>query len=97
MTKFDLEKKKQEESTFVFVSSSFRAITLNNSVYVIGGRYASTGRLSSSVFKYDAETDSWRVCDSMKAPRYVLCFQFEKETVKSIFLIIFFFAVSILQ
>jgi hypothetical protein len=47
-----------------------RAISLENSVYIIGGRYASTGRLSSAVFKYDAEIDFWRTCDSMKAPRY---------------------------
>jgi hypothetical protein len=47
----------------------FRAISLNNSVYVIGGRYASTGRLSCSVFRYDAEIDFWRTCDVMKAPR----------------------------
>ena len=49
----------------------FRAIVLHNCVYVIGGRYASTGRLSPSVFKYDAAIDFWRSCDAMKAPRYL--------------------------
>jgi hypothetical protein len=47
-----------------------RAVSLQNSVYIIGGRYASTGRLSGAVFKYDAEIDLWRTCDSMKVPRY---------------------------
>jgi len=46
-----------------------RAISVNNAFYIIGGRYASTGRLSNAVFKYDAEIDFWRTCDSMKAPR----------------------------
>lgn len=51
-------------------SFQLRAISFENSVYIIGGRYASTGRLSCAVFKYDAEIDQWRTCDSMKAPRY---------------------------
>lgn len=58
-------------TTFYFLRdlTDYRAITLQNSIYIVGGRYASTGRLSSSVFKYDAEIDVWRPCDSMKAPR----------------------------
>ncbi|CAF0718134.1 unnamed protein product [Adineta steineri] len=47
----------------------YRAISFENSVYIIGGRYSSTGHLSNSVFKYDAEIDFWRACESMKAPR----------------------------
>lgn len=58
-------------TTFYFMRDlvDYRAISLDNAVYIIGGRYASTGRLSSAVFKYDAEIDFWRTCDSMKAPR----------------------------
>ncbi|CAF1257428.1 unnamed protein product [Rotaria sordida] len=58
-------------ATFYFMRDlvDYRAISFENSVYIIGGRYASTGRLSCAVFKYDAGTDFWRTCDSMKAPR----------------------------
>jgi N-acetylneuraminic acid mutarotase len=65
-----------------------RAISLKNSVYIIGGRYASTGRLSNAVFKYDTETDFWRTCDSMKAPRYFIFLSLYLST-------IFFMALSI--
>lgn len=66
-------RKAQSNLVFFFSKIFFsiiRAISLNNSIYIIGGRYASTGRLSNAVFKYDAEIDFWRTCDSMKAPRY---------------------------
>ncbi|UJR31260.1 hypothetical protein I4U23_018760 [Adineta vaga] len=58
-------------TTFYFMRDliDYRAISLENSVYIIGGRYASTGRLSNGVFKYDAQIDFWRGCESMKAAR----------------------------
>ncbi len=61
---------------FIDSGNLIRAVSLQNSVYIVGGRYASTGRLSGSVFKYDAEIDLWRTCDSMKAPRYEIYFYF---------------------
>ena len=62
--------RRKNSTHFQIFSLIIRAISLNNSIYIIGGRYASTGRLSNAVFKYDAEIDFWRTCDSMKAPRY---------------------------
>ncbi|CAF4405833.1 unnamed protein product [Rotaria socialis] len=58
-------------ATFYFMRDlvDYRAISFQNSIYIMGGRYASTGRLSCGVFKYDAEIDFWRTCDSMQAPR----------------------------
>ncbi|CAF1067400.1 unnamed protein product [Adineta ricciae] len=58
-------------ATFYFMRDliDYRAISLDNCVYIIGGRYASTGRLSNAVFKYDAHIDFWRGCEPMKSVR----------------------------